>query len=104
MKRTTDQLPTAKNKLIGASLSGAESSPQVKTDSKLGLKWDPKRLAAIPAEWSGDEILDGSGLVGEIRVAKNNAVSVCFQVAKQKRVVSVWYLAQEHPGRHPPKA
>lgn len=97
MKRTIDQLPTAKNKQSGASLAGTERSLEVKSDSKSGLRWDPKRLATIPAEWSGDEILDGAGLVGEIRVAKNSAVSVRFRYAFKWQNKNEWFQCGTWP-------
>ena len=85
MKRTIDQLPTAKNKLSGeqndAGVAGAISLRAEKGDSKSSLKWDPKRLAAIPAEWVGDHINDGEGLYGDIRVVGNGVVSVKFRYA-----------------------
>lgn len=101
MKRTVDQLPTAKNKLSGqendTGVAGAIGSRAEKTDSKSGLKWDPKRLASIPAEWVGDEINDGSGLVGEIRVSSKGAVSVRYRYAFKWQLKIKWHQCGTWP-------
>ncbi|MDD2882427.1 MAG: tyrosine-type recombinase/integrase [Rhodoferax sp.] len=98
MKRTIDQLPTAKNKAISLSVAPiAETQTDKKTHSKSGLKWDPKRLAAIPAEWGGDQIQDGDGLVGEIRVAKSNAVSIRYRYAFKWKNKNTWFQCGTWP-------
>lgn len=98
MKRTIDQLPTAKNKADGGSVAVTDLANQTKqTDSKSGTKWDPKRLAAIPAEWAGDEIQDAAGLVGEIRVAKSKAVSVRYRYAFKWEGKNKWHQCGTWP-------
>lgn len=101
MKRTIDQLPTAKNKLGGnqsdTSVASPTSSRKEKMDSKSSLKWDPKRLAAIPAEWVGDVINDGAGLVGEVRVASRGAVSVRYRYAFKWQLKNKWFQCGTWP-------
>ena len=93
MKRTTAELPTGINinKRNGVNdslaVTGQGSS---KSDSKSALKWDPKRLAAIPKEWAGDQIMDGAGLVGEVRVSKSAAVSIRFKYAFKWQKKNTW--------------
>lgn len=98
MKRTIDQLPTAKNKQNGGSVVAPElANATSQTDSKPGLKWDPKRLAAIPAEWAGDVIQDDAGLVGEIRISKNKAVSIRYRYAFKWNNKNTWYQCGTFP-------
>lgn len=98
MKRSIDQLPTAKNKAKSASVVTVESPDNgKKADSKSLQRWDPKRLAVIPCEWAGDEIHDGDGLVGEIRVAKNQAVSVRFRYAFKWNNKNTWFQCGTWP-------
>lgn len=98
MKRTIDQLPTARNRRIELTASlPSNAIDGGKRDSKSSLKWDPKRLAAIPVAWAGDEIHDGLGLVGEIRVAKNSAVSVRFRYAFKWENKVEWYQCGTWP-------
>ncbi|MEI8168309.1 MAG: tyrosine-type recombinase/integrase [Rhodoferax sp.] len=95
MKRTIGQLPTAKNKLSSnqndTGVAGADGSRAEKVDSKSVPKWDPKRLAAIPAEWVGDHINDGEGLYGYIQVSLKGAVSVKYRYAFKWKTQNKWY-------------
>ena len=98
MKRTIDQLPTATNKQKAADNSLAVTGEtSLKPDSKSALKWDPKRLAAIPKEWAGDEVMDGDGLVGEIRVSKSGVVSVRFRYAFKWQTKNTWFQCGTWP-------
>jgi hypothetical protein len=49
--------------------------------SGKGRRWTILELKAIPPDWKGDTIADGDGLVGEVRVARDNSVSLAFRCA-----------------------
>ncbi len=49
--------------------------------SGKGRKWTILELKSIPPSWRGDELGDGDGLLGEVRVAVNDSVSVRFRYA-----------------------
>lgn len=49
--------------------------------SGKGRKWTVRELQAVPAEWKGDTLSDGEGLVGEVRAAADGSVSVRFKYA-----------------------
>ena len=49
--------------------------------SGKGRKWTILELKAIPATWRGDSLSDGDGLIGEVRVAADDNVSVRFKYA-----------------------
>ena len=99
--KTVDQLPTAKNKHSGnqsdSSLPNAVGLSAKKTDSKSDLKWDHKRLEAIPAEWNEETIKDLPGLVGEIRVVGNGVVSVKFRYAYKWQTKLKWFQCGTWP-------
>ena len=44
-----------------------------------GKKWTIKELNAITAEWKGDTLSDGEGLIGEVRMSKKNDISIRFK-------------------------
>jgi len=46
-----------------------------------GRRWTVAELKAIQASWKGDTLSDGDGLSGEVRVARDGAVSVRWKYA-----------------------
>jgi hypothetical protein len=44
-----------------------------------GRPWTIRELQTITAEWKGDTVSDGGGLIGEIRTSENGKVSIRFK-------------------------
>ncbi|UOO90108.1 tyrosine-type recombinase/integrase [Vitreoscilla massiliensis] len=62
-----------------------------------GKKWTIKELNVITADWKGDTISDGEGLIGEVRVSKSNDISIRFKYAfKWDKKVS-WFSCGTYP-------
>jgi hypothetical protein len=49
--------------------------------SGKGRLWTIRELQAITAEWKGDTVSDGGGLIGEIRTSDDGKVSIRFKYA-----------------------
>ena len=62
-----------------------------------GKKWTIKELSAISADWKGDSISDGEGLTGEVRVAKNNDISIRFKYAFKWQQKLSWFSCGTYP-------
>ena len=62
-----------------------------------GKKWTIKELSAISSDWKGDSISDGEGLTGEVRVAKNNDISIRFKYAFKWQQKLSWFSCGTYP-------
>ena len=62
-----------------------------------GKKWTIKELNSIPVEWKGHSISDGEGLSGEVRVSKNNDISIRFKYAFKWQQKVVWFACGTYP-------
>ena len=62
-----------------------------------GKKWTIKELNSIPAEWKGHSISDGEGLSGEVRVSKNNDISIRFKYAFKWQQKVAWFACGTYP-------
>ena len=62
-----------------------------------GKKWTIKELNAITAEWKGDTLSDGEGLVGEVRVSKKNDISIRFKYAFKWQGKVAWFACGTYP-------
>ena len=62
-----------------------------------GKKWTVKELSAISSDWKGDYISDGEGLTGEVRVAKNNDISIKFKYAFKWQQKLSWFSCGTYP-------
>lgn len=58
--------------------------------SGKGRRWTILELKAIPVDWRGNSVSDGDGLVGEVRVASDLAVSVRFKYAFKREGKVSW--------------
>jgi integrase len=65
--------------------------------SGKGKKWTLLELKAIPVAWAGDTINDSNGLVGDIRVASNNNITIRFKFAFRWLDKLVWYQCGTWP-------
>ena len=66
--------------------------------SGKGKKWTQLELKAIPIEWRGDNLSDGDGLNGEVRVASNSSqVSIRFKYAFKWNKKLTWYQCGTWP-------
>ena len=62
-----------------------------------GKKWTIKELNSIPVEWEGDSISDGEGLTGEVRLSKNNDISIRFKYAFKWQQKVSWFACGTYP-------
>ena len=62
-----------------------------------GKKWTIKELNSIPVEWKGHSISDGEGLSGEVRVSKNNDISIRFKYAFKWQQKVAWFACGTYP-------
>ena len=62
-----------------------------------GKKWTIKELDSIPVEWKGDSISDGEGLTGEVRLSKNNDISIRFKYAFKWQQKVSWFACGTYP-------
>ena len=65
--------------------------------SGKGKKWTLLELKAIPNQWAGDTINDSNGLVGDIRVAANQDLTIRFKFAFRWVDKLVWYQCGTWP-------
>lgn len=65
--------------------------------SGKGKKWTLLELKAIPQEWAGDSISDSNGLVGDVRIASTETISVRFKFAFRWQDKLVWYQCGTWP-------
>lgn len=65
--------------------------------SGKGRRWTILELKAITAAWRGDTISDGDGLVGEVRVARDNTVSLVFRCAFRWEGKLSWHYCGTWP-------
>ena len=59
--------------------------------SGKGRRWTILELKAMPPAWKGDTISDGNGLIGEVRLASDGAVSARFKFAFKWNGKVAWY-------------
>ncbi len=59
--------------------------------SGKGRRWTILELKAMPTAWKGDTISDGDGLIGEVRVASDGAVSARFKFAFKWKGKVAWH-------------
>lgn len=64
--------------------------------SGKGNKWTVKELDAIRPEWKGDQINDGCGLTGEVRV-NSGEVSITFRYAFKWEGKVCWHYCGAYP-------
>lgn len=62
-----------------------------------GRRWTNNELKAIPIEWKGDTISDGDSLFGEVRVSRNNTVSVRFKFGFRWQNQTAWFACGTFP-------
>ncbi len=62
-----------------------------------GHKWTIRELAAITADWKGELLSDGGGLVGEVRVSGDGVVSIPFRYGFKWEGKKAWYYAGAYP-------
>lgn len=62
-----------------------------------GKKWTVKELSSIAPDWHNDTLSDGEGLFGEVRVYKNDSVSVRFKYAFKWNGKLVWFSCGSFP-------
>lgn len=65
--------------------------------SGKGRRWTVFELKAISPDWNGDSISDGDGLVGEVRVARVNSVSLVFRWAFRWEGKVTWHYCGTWP-------
>lgn len=61
-----------------------------------GKKWTNRELQSIPAEWKGDTLSDGDGLVGEVR-STGGSVSVAWRYGFKADGRKRWFYAGAWP-------
>jgi integrase len=66
--------------------------------SGKGRKWTILELKSIAANWRGDSLSDGDGLVGEVRVAADGSISVRFKYAFKWEGKLTWHQCGTWPG------
>jgi len=62
-----------------------------------GRKWTVKELEALPRDWKGDALSDGDGLVGEIRIAADDELSVVFRYGFKWEGKKAWHYCGSWP-------
>ena len=62
-----------------------------------GRRWTVKELEAVPADWKGDTLSDGDGLVGEVRVSSEGAVSLTFRYGFKWEGKKAWHYCGTWP-------
>jgi integrase len=66
--------------------------------SGRGRKWTVAELKAIPAEWRGDALRDGDGLVGAVRfIAGDSAPRVHFRYEYKREGKKAWHYCGTWP-------
>lgn len=65
--------------------------------SGKGRKWTILELKSVQACWRGDSLSDGDGLVGEVRVSSDGAVSVRFKYAFRWQGKVCWHQCGTFP-------
>ncbi|MGJ8620942.1 MAG: tyrosine-type recombinase/integrase [Methylophilaceae bacterium] len=69
-----------------------------KASAKSG-KWTVKELEAITADWKGDTVSDGGGLVGEVRVNADGAIKIAFKYGFKLNGKKVWHYCGIYPDK-----
>lgn len=62
-----------------------------------GRKWTVKELEALPLDWKGDVLSDGDGLVGEVRIAADDTLSVVFRYGFKWDGKKAWHYCGSWP-------
>lgn len=65
--------------------------------SGKGKKWTHLELRTITKDWLGDTLADPGGLVGEVRVATDGAISVRFRYAFKRDGKKAWHYCGTWP-------
>jgi integrase len=65
--------------------------------SGKGRKWTVVELKAVGPNWKGDVVSDGDGLVGEVRVAGDDAISVNFRYGFRWKGKRAWHYCGTWP-------
>jgi integrase len=65
--------------------------------SGRGRRWTVIELKAISAEWRGDSLADGDGLIGTVRVGDNNVVTVHWRYAFKRDGRVAWHYCGTWP-------
>lgn len=63
-----------------------------------GRQWTVRELQTIPTAWEGDNVSDGGGLSGKIRVGSDGKVSIRFQYAFRWEEKISWFQCGTWPG------
>ncbi|MET4576757.1 tyrosine-type recombinase/integrase [Ottowia thiooxydans] len=67
--------------------------------SGKGRRWTILELRAISPDWAGDTLADGDGLVGEVRIARDKAVSLVFRCAFRWEGKLTWHYCGTWPAK-----
>ena len=62
-----------------------------------GHKWTIRELGAIPPDWKGDTLIDGGGLVGDVRASAVGNVTIVFKYGFKWEGKKAWYYAGSWP-------
>ena len=65
--------------------------------SGRGRRWTVIELKAVNADWRGDSLADGDGLVGTVRVGDNDAVTVHWRYAFKRDGRVAWHYCGTWP-------
>ena len=64
-----------------------------------GSQWTAKELESLPHEWKGDSLVDGGGLVGDIRISANQNLSVRWRYAFKNNGKKCWHYCGTWPNQ-----
>ena len=62
-----------------------------------GKKWTVNELKAVPSDWKGDTLADGTGLSGEVRLNGVGDVSISFRYGFKLNGKKVWFYCGTYP-------
>ena len=62
-----------------------------------GRRWTVKELETLPMDWKGDTLSDGDGLVGEVRIAADDTLSVVFRYGFKWAGKKAWHYCGSWP-------
>jgi integrase len=65
--------------------------------SGKGSKWTVVELRAVPLEWKGDTLSDGSSLSGEVRLSASGDVSISFRYGFKLDGKKAWHYCGMYP-------
>lgn len=65
--------------------------------SGKGSKWTVIELRAVPPEWKGDTLSDGSSLSGEVRLSASGDVSISFRYGFKLDGKKAWHYCGMYP-------